>query len=176
MNAAGPLAYYLSLYRHIHGEGATIPFPASEASWKSKHNDSSAMILAHFEIYAALNPDKAHGRAFNIADGEVLTWETKWPGIVSYFGLKGVGPDGKALPPDEFFKENAGVWDEVVKKNGLVKREETSWWFLKVILGAGIDRPYDLTAARSIGFTEKISTVEGYTRVFEKMREVKYIP
>lgn len=176
MNAAGPLAYYLSLYRHVNGDGATIPFPSSEGAWKAKHTDSSAYIISRFEIYVALNPEKARGRAFNIADGQVSTWEKKWPALTSYFGLKGIAPDGKALPPDEFFKKNAGAWEEVVKKHGLVRRDETSWWFLKAILGAGIDRPYDLTAARSIGFTEEIITVKGYTRDFDNMRGVKYIP
>ena len=38
------------------------------------------------------------------------------------------------------------------------------------------DRHYDLSNAKSVGFNEKIDTVEGYRTAFERMREAKIIP
>jgi hypothetical protein len=176
MNIAGPLAYYLSLYRHIHGEGAQIPFPGNEVAWNAKHTDTSAYILSRFEIHVALQRDTTALGTFNIADGEVTTWSKKWDGIVRYFGLRPGEPAPSTVGPEEFFKKHGSVWNEIVEQNGLVKREENSWWFLEVCLGRNIDMQYDLSAARNIGFSETIGTVDGYTRVFDKMRRVKFIP
>jgi hypothetical protein len=59
------------------------------------------------EIYAALNIDECgNGSAFNIADGEVTTWNQKWPRLCEYFGLVGEGPGEKYWPLDEFAKKN----------------------------------------------------------------------
>jgi hypothetical protein len=58
MNIAGPLAVYLSLYRHVHGANAEVPFPASEKAWTAKHTDTSSYILSRFEIHAALAGEK----------------------------------------------------------------------------------------------------------------------
>jgi hypothetical protein len=176
MNIAGPLAYYLSLYRHVHGEGAQIPFPGPQTAWEATHTDTSAYILSRFEIDAAVNSNKTASKTFNIADGEVTSWSKKWGGIVEYFGLSPGEPAPSTTTPEEFFKRHASVWDEIVKKNGLIKREETSFWFMEAIFMRSIDCEYDLSAARSIGFTETVGTVEAYRRVFHKMRESKFIP
>jgi hypothetical protein len=176
MNLASSIAVYMSLYRHIYGEGAEIPFPGTEKAWNAKHTDSSSYILSRFEIYAALHGDKTSSRTFNIADGNVTTWSHKWCGIAEYFGLTPGRPTETTLRPEEFYKKHAGAWQEMVKKHGLAKREETGWWFMEGIMSIPFDRHYDLRAAREVGFDETIDTVDGYIRVFEKMREAKFIP
>ena len=178
MNAAGPIAYYLSLYRHLHGDGAQVPFPAPEKSWKATHTDTSAYILSRFEIYAALHREKTASRSFNIADGDVVTWSDVWGGIVGYFGLKPGQPDPSWGSIKDFFYKHEKEWEEVVQKKGLVKRKEndTTWNFAQAILNRTFDSPYDLTAAREAGFSEKVPTVTSYTGVFDKMRAAKYIP
>jgi len=176
MNVAGPLAYWLSLYRYVHGEGAEVPFPSSEIAWQGQHTDTSAYILSRFEIYAALNGDKTASMAFNIADGEISSWAKKWSGICEYFGLTPGRPAPSTIKPEVFFKKHANVWDEIVKKYGLVNREETSWWFFQGCLSQEFDRHFDLSAARKVGFTETVDTLQMYTQVFDKMRKAKFIP
>lgn len=83
------------------------------------------------EIYAALNRDIClNGSAFNIADGETVTWERVWPGVCSYFGLVGALP--KALQArqetmEEFVHKQSQVWNDLVAKHhlqkGLVERQ-----------------------------------------------------
>lgn len=64
---AQTLAIYLALYRYVEGEGAKCPFPGSEKSWKNIYNESPQDMVAHFSIYASLNPDKTVGKSCNVA-------------------------------------------------------------------------------------------------------------
>jgi hypothetical protein len=178
MNAAGPLAYYLSLYRHLHGKDAEVPFPSTEKAWNATHTDTSAYILSHFEIYAALHPENTAARSFNIADGDVTTWAEVWGGIVGYFGLRPGQPDPSWGSIKDFFDKHTKEWEEVVHKNRLVKQKEnaTTWAFAQAILNREFDCEYDLTAAREAGFTGTVPTVKSYCRVFDKMSGAKFIP
>jgi len=176
MNAAGALAVYLSLYRYVHGEGTQCPFPGSDMAYTAKHTDTSSSILARFSIYVALHGDKTAGRAFNIGDGEVTTWEEKWPKLCEYFGLVAGQATPNANPPEEFFDKHIRIWNDIIEKEGLVKQEEPQFWFLDAVFHCDFDRQYDLSAARDIGFDEKLDTVSQYLKVFDRMRELKYIP
>lgn len=179
MNCAQGLGLYLSLYREVNGQGATVVFPGTQKSWTCKHTDTSQDILAKFEIYAALDPKQTgNGRAFNIVDGNVTTWEEKWPGICSYFGLKAAGP-GDYEPVEQFAKKHAKVWDQLVEKHGLQggRMDAYQWGFLTFVMADfDFNRQYDISAARSIGFTEEVDTVTGYTTAFDRMRNAKVIP
>jgi len=41
---------------------------------------------------------------------------------------------------------------------------------------AKVDRQYDLSRIREVGFEENIDTVKGYHLVFDRMRKAKIIP
>jgi hypothetical protein len=50
--------------------------------------------------------------------------------------------------------------------------ENYKWMFLWAILVPfDFDRDYDLTAVRSLGFNEKINTVDSWKLAFEQMRK-----
>jgi len=176
MNVAGALAVYLTLYRHVHGEGVQCPFPGSDKAWRSKHTDTSSYILARFNIHVALQGDKTAGKAYNIADGEVTTWEQKWPKLCEYFDLVAGQATPNANPPEEFFDKHIQTWYELVDQKGLVQQGEPQFWFVDALFHIDFDRHYDLSAAREIGFDEKVDTIEGYIKVFDRMRELRYIP
>ena len=183
MNGAQGLAYYLVLCKAVHGSGAKVPFPGTERSYRAKHSPTFQDILARLEIYAALNQDKCGGgRAFNAADGEVARWLDVWPSICSYFGLVGEGPGSQPLGVEgfkDFFQKNKPAWDKLVEEHDLKTGilEKYSWSFLwAVTTKMDVDRQYDLSACRSVGFDESVSTVKGYTISFDRMREAKIIP
>lgn len=180
MNMAQGLAFYLSLYREVHGPGAKVPYPGAEHGYRHRHTDTFQDIAAKMEIYAALNPEKCgDGKAFNVANGDVTTWADKWPGICAYFGLKGTGPQGTFEPPAAFVQRNANLWNRLVQRLGLrVGRIETFYWpFLDFLMDkAFFDRQYDLSAARSVGFVETIDTVKAYMIAFDRMRAARVIP
>lgn len=180
MNCAQGLGLWLSLAREVHGAGAKLPFPGSQGSWKNKHTDTFQDILGRMDIYAAVNHDKCgNGGAFNVADGDVVTWSDKWPGICAYFDLEGTEPGPEPYSIEEFVKKHSSTWQQLAQKHGLKEgiMEKFSWPFLYFVMTVfDFDRQYDLSASRAVGFNEKIDTAEGYKTAFKRMREAKIIP
>ena len=181
MNLAQCLGLFLAFCRWKEGNGAVVEFPGSESAWKARHSDSSQDILARFHIFASLHPERVREKAFNIADGEVVTWEGVWAGICGWFGLKGVGPgQGKGGEKGtQWLKSQRGEWGRWEKENGLKEgmMEATGWEFMEaLVVMIEFNREYDLSRAREAGFEETVDTVVGYHLAFERMREAKIIP
>lgn len=179
MNLAQAIGLWLAMVKSFEGVGTEVVFPGDEKAYAALHTDTSQDILAQFHIYASFHPVAVAKKSFNIADGEVVTWEQVWPGICNWFGLKGVGPDPSKKTGAQWVQERKGQWGNWVKENGLKPGalEATSWDFMSAIMGAiTFDRQYDLSACREVGFEEKIETVKGYTTAFERMTEARIIP
>ena len=181
MNLAQCLALFLSFYRWKVGEGQELIFPGSDKAWKAKHSDTHQDILARFHIFASLHPDRVKERAFNVADGYVVTWESVWPGICQWFGLKGVGPNEGNTEESgvRWLRSKQDEWGTWEKEYGL--REgmlaNTRLEFMEGIIGKiEFDREYDLSRCREAGFKEKMDTVAGYHLAFDRMRKAKIIP
>jgi hypothetical protein len=191
MNLAQPLGLFLSLWKTLHGDGASVPFPGPrlgevkeqtpegastfKSAWVVKRVDTSQDILARFHLYASMHPDAVHARAFNIGDGipEVVSWELVWPGICAYFGLQGVPPDGTLKSPKEWMLQRRGEWARLEGQKVQKALGATGWDFMDVVMGAAaggrsVDRQYDLSACREVGFEEKVDTVAGYHIAFER--------
>ncbi|KAL6719724.1 hypothetical protein ACLMJK_001645 [Lecanora helva] len=179
MNLAQAIGLFLALYVSFEGKGVEVPFPGDEAAYKALHTDTSQDILARFHIYASLNPNSSSRRAFNVADGEVTTWEKVWPAICDYFGLKGTRPTASRITGAQYVLEHKDKWSNWVSEHGLKEGalEGTSWDFMSGIMGSvTFNRQYDLSASREVGFTETVSTVMGYALTFDRMRAAKIIP
>lgn len=179
MNVAQGLGFYLSLFREVHGEGAPCAYPGTAAGYRSLHTDSSQDIIARMEIFAALEPDKCGGgRAFNVADGEVVTWADIWGGICAYFGLEGAPPAEDSETAGAFVSKYVDRWPGVVEREGLESMDilAHNWWFVERILQIPFDRQFDLRSAREVGFQETVDTTRGYTLVFDRMRQARMIP
>ena len=178
MNIAQALGLFLAMYKSVEGNGSEVPFPGNEAAYKELHMDTSQDILARFHIFASFHADAVVGQAFNVADGDVVTWEEIWPGVCSWFGLKGVGPNQSRSTGAQWVQEHKGQWNTWVKEHGLKEGalEATSWDFMSLLMGIPFDRHYDLSACRQVGFNETVSTVKGYTLAFERMKHAKIIP
>lgn len=169
MNMAHGIAFYLTLFREVYGAGASVAFPGKPHGYKSTHSDTFQDILSKMEIHAAINRDTCPNvSAFNIADGETVTWEQVWPGVWSYFGLVGAppqGPRGRQETMEEFVRKHNQVWDGLVTKHhlqkGLVERQ--NWGHTQfMVVDFDFDREFSLNQAHSAGFAESIDTVEGY--------------
>lgn len=169
MNAAQAIALFLTLYRIEVGQGAEVPFPGDETAWTSTRMDTSQDVLARFHIFASMHPDKVIWRAFNIANGDVVSWAKVWPGICEYFGLKGVGPRDH-FSATKWILDRKDTWAEWEGKSGLKKGalEGTTWSFMDGVMGAAkVNREYDLSASREVGFTETMDTVKSFHVAFD---------
>lgn len=180
MNAAQGVAFYLTLWKEVYGSGAKVPFTGTAKSWVNTHTDTFQDILAKEQIFFALNQDKAtDAGSFNAANGDITTWEKKWPALCAYFGLEGVGPGPEPVDFDAFASKHADVWKKLEAEHGLKTGifEKYSWSFMHGITVAyDFDREYDLSAARAAGFKETIASPEGFTTSFDRMRTAKIIP
>ncbi|KAL3445142.1 hypothetical protein BJX65DRAFT_282368, partial [Aspergillus insuetus] len=188
MNMAQGLALYLSVVRTVHGKGARVPFPGTQASYHCKHSNTSQDQLAKMEIHVSLmNKLWENGAAFNIADeDDPVTWATVWPGICSTFGLVGVGPRDCTNPQqqsqqsmEEFVKANRASWEATCERFSLRKEsiDEQGWAHTHFMLvDFDFDRWYDLSRARAVGFAERLDTVEAYRIAFERMAAALIIP
>ncbi len=134
MNIAEPIALYASLWKSLGGSDE-IPFPGSAESYINVHSDCGQDQVARLHIYASLNPDKTAGEAFNVADQDVPnSWRDVWPGIVAYFGLKGIGPSEK-LSGEAWVRSQTAKWEEWTKEKGLKPKvlENTCWGFMTIV-------------------------------------------
>lgn len=180
MNMAQGIAVYLSMYRQVHGAGATVPFPGHDHGYHSTHTDTFQDILSQMEIYAALNTDKCgDGGIFNVADGQVVTWADVWPRLCKPFGLVGGSPRPDSQPMLEFVQQNKDAWHSLAKRYELNEKlvEQQGWGHTRFMLvDFDFDRQYDLSRSREVGFTEAIDTVDGYVKSWKRMQQAKMIP
>lgn len=183
------LALYLTLYRHIHGDGAKVVFPGTMESWRNKSNDSSQDVIARFCLTATTVPEdkKASiaGQSFNVADSNTpSSWSEKWPKICSYFKLIGVEPSpangGSGPDPSGFVSENREKWLELERKyelqSGRVGNERSYGGFPYFIMTMlNFDRQLDLEKMHDV-YKEEISTEDAWFTAFDRFRKVKIIP
>ncbi|KAH7354988.1 hypothetical protein BKA65DRAFT_581662 [Rhexocercosporidium sp. MPI-PUGE-AT-0058] len=184
MNLAEPLALYLSLWKSL-SPTKTVPFPGSAESYKHTQSNISSDQLGRFHIFASLHPELTAGKAFNIADEDRgISFEMIWPAIAAYFGLEGVGPvedgDVKGLSGEGWVRKQESVWESWTREHGLREGviENTCWGFMTIVTGeySTVDRDFDLSEARRIGYTERVDHVKGYYVAFDRMRAAKIIP
>jgi len=182
MNIAEPLALYCSLWASLN-PSSPIPFPGPASSYKTLASNGSQDQIAKFSIFASLHKEKSAGKAFNIADTDQgLSWENTWPGIAQWFGLVGGEPREDVLSGEAWVKSTPikSQWDAWTSSHHLRPKvlDNTCWEFMSIVAGeyASINRQFDLSEARRIGYTETMDHVKGYHVAFERMRKAGIIP
>ena len=172
------LGLYLSLYRKVHGDGATIAFPGSQKSWRNRHTDSWQDTIGKLSIWTAIND---HAGPFNCVD-RPTTWEAKWPAICADFGLKATGPGEKPwsmLEPMQWVQQHDKEVRELIKDHNLIgdSWQGANWVFLWAILVVlDYDREYDMRKAQELGFKAQASEAEGWLETFRRLRKAKIMP
>ncbi|KAJ7124438.1 hypothetical protein C8R44DRAFT_703904 [Mycena epipterygia] len=171
-------ATYLALYRAVEGEGASVPYPGTEAGYDSKFNDASSAMIAKLAIWASLHPEKSGGgQLFNIADrAEPSTMRERWPVLAAHFGLVGVGPpapDVAVLKPGEYAQAHREVLEAKCKKPNDVFGAaflDRYGYFLT------FDRQLSLEKIRAVGFHEEVDPLESWIKAFERFKRAGMVP
>ncbi|KAK5685398.1 hypothetical protein LTS10_003476 [Elasticomyces elasticus] len=181
MNIAEPIALYCALWKSLESS-VEIPFPGTAETYTSLHSDVSQDVVARMHIFASLHADQTGGEAFNIADADVSSsWKALWPGITSYFGLRGVepSPDGR-LAGEPWVRSKSAKWEQWMQENKVKDKvlDRTCWGFMTTLANdySTFDRSFDLSKARSIGFDERADHVQSYHKAFDRMRDARIIP
>ncbi|KNG83243.1 hypothetical protein ANOM_009055 [Aspergillus nomiae NRRL 13137] len=155
-----------------------VPFPGSEAGYRSLYTPVSGDILGRIAIHAALNPESCGGKIINMMDNDIpVSASDLWPSIAAWFGLKGVGPaEDDALKPSEYIDKYRHLFAQNRIPKGLTcgvgignqQLDSVGWWLT-------FDRQFSPTRLRSVGFTEQRDPVEGWLEAFERFREAGII-
>lgn len=119
------LSLALGLYATVTKElGQEMVFPGSPAFYTMFDCFTSSKLHAKFCTWAALEP-RAANQAFNVANGDVESWQKLWPQLARHFGLR--------VPSDQF-NHSVDTMDldpkppiaEVASELGLVGQSITS--------------------------------------------------
>src|SRR5512132_4150949 len=63
-----------------------LDFPGTAAAFDSRRDLTDASLLARAMKYIAVTP-ACRNEAFNVANGDVVSWRGLWPGIAAHFGI-----------------------------------------------------------------------------------------
>jgi hypothetical protein len=175
------------MYRHLHGAGARVRFPGTPESYNCKFSMVSQDQVAKFSIHLALHREGLKsGEAFNISNGDILSWSVLWPEAAVRFGLQGVGPDNDDGANGDVKGAKEWVWpfdDETTTKEWEEKNQVQKGWasilsevcFVNTMRPA-VDRVLSLDKARKTGFGASGDTVAAFDKAWGLFREARVIP
>ncbi|CBX98937.1 hypothetical protein IAQ61_007455 [Plenodomus lingam] len=187
------LGLFLATYAHVHGAGAPVRFPGTPESWKCKFSMVSQDQLARFEIHLATHAEGLQsGEAFNVSNGDVLTWSKLWPEAAARFGLRGVGPEGageeEGKGEAEGGAKGATGWswplgDETTMKKWEEENQVQKGWggnlsevcFVNTMRPT-VDRILSLDKAKKIGFEARDDTIAAFDKAWALFKKARILP
>ncbi|XP_051139051.1 (S)-8-oxocitronellyl enol synthase-like [Andrographis paniculata] len=175
MNTVGTLCVYAAICKH---EKKPLVYTGTETSWTCLWDAVDADLLAEHFVWAAEHPG-ARNQAFNVSNGDVFKWKHLWKVLANEFGLQAVGYEGKEpVLLEELMKGKEGVWDEIVKKNGLVatKLDEIAAFWLVDVVFRNKETLCSMNKNKEFGFLGFRDTTKSFVKTIDKMRAYRFIP
>ena len=126
---------------------------------------------------------QAHGRAFNIANGDVMVWSTLWPQLAELFGMELGEPSEERLR--DSMPAQASLWQALVQREGLrVPDLNTlmglSWQYAEATFASRRPLPVPPLVStiqlRQAGFQDCIDTDECILQHLRTMQAHRYLP
>lgn len=156
--------------------GQPFKYPGSREAFAARLTYTDADLLANAMHWAATSPG-ASNQDFNVANGDVFSWQQVWPKLASYFDVKEGEPgiDGFS----ETMAHLKGEWQGMAHRHNLVSREYeslVSWPFVEASLGLAWDQVMSTDKLAAHGFTQKADTLSMIFRILDSYRELRIIP
>lgn len=175
MNMVAALGAFAAIQRE---RGESLCFPGG-APYVTQATDAD--LLARAILWAAREPGCAN-QTFNIANGDVLIWQTSWPSIARVFGMAVGEPVPMRLA--EVMPGYADVWDGLVARHDLQpftleQLVGSSWQFADVVFGYGGSPPNTIVStikARRFGFSACCDTNEMFMTQLRHMQAQRLLP
>jgi nucleoside-diphosphate-sugar epimerase len=126
---------------------------------------------------------QAHGRAFNIANGDVMVWSTLWPRLAQLFDMELGKPSEERLR--DAMPAQAELWNRMAVREGLrVHKLDTlmglSWQYAEATFAARRLLPVppivSTVQLRQAGFHDCIDTEECIVQHLQSMQTQRYLP
>jgi nucleoside-diphosphate-sugar epimerase len=175
MNLGQGFAVYATICKHT---GRPFVFPGSPTLYNSLTDASDAGLIAEHHYWEATDP-KAKNEAYNVVNGDVFRYKRVWRLIAEYFGIEAAEYPGHPTSMVETMKDAGPIWEKIVGQHGLKQapvEELAPWWFLDATLGRPIEAVNDMNKSREHGFLGFRNTEKQFMRLFDRLREEKYIP
>ena len=172
-NAIAVIGAYAALCREI---GVPFDFPGSAAAFDARRDLTDASLLARAMKYIAIAPDCSN-RAFNVTNGDVISWRALWPAIAAHFGV----PSGDTRPFSlhEWTRQKESVWADIVRRYGLAEThldEVADWAFADFHWSQAYDVVSDTARLHAAGFTETLDSKAMLLVHLQRYREAKILP
>jgi nucleoside-diphosphate-sugar epimerase len=172
-NAIAVIGAYAALCREL---GLTLDFPGSAAAFDAQRDLSDASLLARAMRFMAVTP-VCRNEAFNVTNGDVVTWRTLWPGIADFFGVVAGGVRPFSL--HEWSRDKQPVWDVIVARYGLAPTPldgVADWAFADFHWAQGYDVVSNPAKLQRAGFTETIDSGEMLLAHLQRYRDARILP
>src|SRR5204863_10135618 len=164
---------YAALCREM---GLLFDFSGSPASFNAQRDLTDASLLARAMKYIAVTPT-CRNEAFNVTNGDVVSWRALWPIIAAYFGI--AAGEARAFSLKEWASSKQSAWSAVVRHHDLVDTpldEVADWAFADFHWSQGYDVVSDPAKLRATGFSETVDSGTMLLRHLQRYREAKILP
>lgn len=176
VNFAMALAVYASICKH---EGKPLLFTGTRTTWEARLEASDANLIAEQELWATTNDD-AKNQAFNVSNGDEVTWKEVWSVVAQSFGIEQAPVQEQGRSIAEMMLSKPYLWDEIVSKHSLQPMKLTDltrgWHILDFVLLKLPSGKSNMTKSKEFGFKGSRDTKESLLYWFKRMREKRFIP
>ena len=136
MNEALTIAMYFLVQAKL---GKEAIMPTNQRFWEGIDDFSSSKLIASLSTYVAEN-EKCGNEAFNVTNGDHVSWRHFWPRLASYFGAqassqykftKPYPKEGEVqleVSLSEWAKDKQQIWDALCEEHGVPEAKAT-WTF-----------------------------------------------
>jgi len=172
-NGVAVIGAYAALCREL---GTSLDFPGTAAAFDAQRDLTDASLLARAMKFIAATP-ACRNEAFNVTNGDVVSWRALWPRIAAYFGT--AAGDVRPFSLHEWSRDKQPVWDKIVRQYGLAPTpldEVADWAFADFHWAQGYDVVSDSSKLQQAGFTETIDSADMLLTHLARYREAKVLP
>jgi len=151
-------------------------FPGSQAAFEAQRDLTDASLLARAMTFIATAPT-GHNQAFNVVNGDVITWRAFWPKLAAHLGVR----TGAVRPfrMSEWVRDKEPAWQGIVRRHGLRETqldEVADWAFADFHWAQGYDVFSSSEKLRAAGFLEILDSEVMFLDHLDRYREAKILP
>lgn len=172
-NAVAVIGAYAALCREL---GLPLTFPGSVAAFDARRDMTDASLLARAMKFIAVTP-ACRNQAFNVTNGDVVSWRALWPAIAAHFGVSAGGAQQLSL--NEWTRDKQPAWANIVYRYGLVATsldEVADWAFADFHWSQGFDVVSDPAKLHAAGFSETLDSTAMLLAHLQRYRDAKILP
>jgi nucleoside-diphosphate-sugar epimerase len=172
-NAVAVIGAYAALCREL---SLPFDFPGSAAAFDAQRDLTDASLLARAMTFMAVTP-ACRNEAFNVNNGDVVTWRTLWPRIAGFFGIAAGGVQPCSL--HAWSRDKQPAWDAIVRQHGLKLTSLDSvadWAFADFHWAQSYDVVSSPDKLRRAGFSETIDSEDMLLAHLQRYRDAKVLP